>query len=96
MPSPLRTKRFSRTVISLIPLLVRPILHIITPDDGGDDYTAAVRRVGYLAGVRPFLLRKVQQFCRPSSVRPCVRRRLWSERSVSNAKCSIRSIFLVL
>ena len=97
MPSPLRTKRFSRAVISLVPLLVRPILHIITPDDD-DDYTAAVRRVGYLAGVRPFLLRKVQQLCRPSSVRPrpCVRRRLWSERSVSNAKCSISSTFLVL
>ena len=45
MPSPLRTKRFSRAVISLVPLLVRPILHIITPDDG-DDYTAAVRGVG--------------------------------------------------
>ena len=97
MPSPLRTKRFSRAVISLVPLLVRPILHIITPDDGGDDYTAAVRRVGYLAGVRPFLLRKVQQLCRPrpSLVRPCarVRRRLRSERSVSNAKCSIRFPF---
>ena len=91
MPSPLlplRTKRFSRAVIFLVPLLVRSIRHIITPDDG-DDYTAAVRWVGYLAGVRPFLLRKVQQLCRPSSVRVCVRRRLWSERSVSNENVKI-------